>query len=119
MGIEEFYNAIGGSYAEVAYRLQSPAVIKKFVLKFADDASFAQLKEAFAEGSVSDAFRAAHTLKGIALTLGFKKLAVASSALTEQLRPLQGFPPESYFDATNEAYGEVISAINKLKVCSV
>ncbi len=38
--------------------------IKKFVLKFLDDNSYANLKEAIAAGNVEEAFRAAHTLKG-------------------------------------------------------
>ncbi len=114
MDIKEFYKAVGGDYDEVVARLQSDALIKKFVLKFAADPSYSQLEEAKKAGDISEAFRAAHTIKGVAATLGFTKLAAVASALTEELRPLKSFPPQEYFIAVDEAYGEVIAAINKL-----
>lgn len=38
------------------------------------------------EGDYESAFRAAHTLKGVALNLGLGRLAKSSSELTEALR---------------------------------
>ncbi len=52
-------------------------------MKFLDDNSYANLKEAIAAGNVEEAFRAAHTLKGVCLNLGFDNLYKASSAITE------------------------------------
>lgn len=114
MDIKEFYNVVGGDYDEVLARLQSDVLIKKFVLKFAADPSYKDLQEAKRAGDISTAFRAAHTIKGVAATLGLTKLAVAASALTEELRPQKSFPLQEYFDAVDEAYGEVIAAINEL-----
>ena len=55
-------------------------------MKFLDDNSYANLKEAIAAGNVEEAFRAAHTLKGVCLNLGFDNLYKASSAITEIFR---------------------------------
>ncbi len=48
--------------------------------------SYEELRSACAEGRGEDAFRAAHTLKGVCSNLGFDRLYEASSALTEKLR---------------------------------
>ena len=64
----------GADYQNTLNRFPNEAFIKKFVLKFLDDNSYANLKEAIAAGNVEEAFRAAHTLKGVCLNLGFDNL---------------------------------------------
>lgn len=68
MNIEACYNKMGADYAEVKSRLPSDAFIKRFALKFLDDPTFALLEKSLAEENVDEAFRAAHTLKGITQT---------------------------------------------------
>lgn len=46
-------------------------MIRKFAVKFPEDKSFAELTKALEQGDVETAFRAAHTIKGLCLTLGF------------------------------------------------
>ena len=46
MTIQECYEAIGGNYEEVLGRLQSEALIRRFTLKFLEDQSYIQLKQA-------------------------------------------------------------------------
>ena len=65
MTIQECYEKMGGDYAQVEKRLPSAALIQKFAAKFLDDASFSQLCAAMREGNRADAFRCAHTLKGV------------------------------------------------------
>lgn len=50
------------------------------------DTSYSNLCAALNEGDYESAFRAAHTLKGVALNLGLGRLAKSSSELTEALR---------------------------------
>ena len=69
MTIKECYDAMGADYQNTLNRFPNEAFIKKFVLKFLDDNSYANLKEAIAAGNVEEAFRAAHTLKGVCLNL--------------------------------------------------
>lgn len=82
----EFYAGIGGDGAQAAARLGGEAMTSRFIRRFASDGSYAALTAALRTGQGQEAFRAAHTLKGIAANLGFEELREAASALTEQLR---------------------------------
>jgi HPt (histidine-containing phosphotransfer) domain-containing protein len=83
MTIKECYEQLGQNYEEVLDRLGSEVILKKFVIKFLDDPSFQMLEDGLKEKNADQAFRAAHTIKGICLNLGFDKLYQASSDLTE------------------------------------
>ncbi len=86
MTISECYEQMGSDFNGVMSRLGSETIIAKFAVKFLSDPSYDELKAALEEGRAEDAFRAAHTLKGVSLNLGFDKLYETSSALTEKLR---------------------------------
>lgn len=66
MTLQEFYARVGGDYNATLSRLPSEALVKKFILKYPGDPSFAQLKDALAAQDWELAFRASHTLKGVA-----------------------------------------------------
>lgn len=86
MTLEQCYAAMGGNYADVIGRLHSETFVQKFVLKFAEGTDFDALHAALDEGRTQDAFRAAHTIKGVASNLGMTELYATSSQLTELLR---------------------------------
>ena len=86
MTLKEAYESVESNYDNVLKRLGSEGMIKRFAVKFIDDPTFGELKNALAAGDGESAFRAAHTMKGICLNLGFDKLYEVSAALTEQLR---------------------------------
>ncbi len=86
MNTEKFYEKIGGNYADTISRLMTEERVLRFVRKFPADESFNSLKDALARGVVEEAFRAAHTLKGVAQNLGFTALYEKASAVTEVLR---------------------------------
>ena len=65
MTFQEFYQTIGGDYNEVLARLSSERLVQKFVLKFPLDGSYDLLCSALETGNREEAFRAAHTIKGI------------------------------------------------------
>lgn len=70
MTMRECYEAIGGNYEDVLGRLRSEALIRKFTLKFLEDQSYPQLKQALNDKkNYEDAFRSAHTLKGVCQNL--------------------------------------------------
>ena len=46
MTMRECYEAIGGNYEDVMGRLHSEALIRRFTLKFLEDQSYIQLKQA-------------------------------------------------------------------------
>ena len=86
MTIQECYAALEGDYEEVLGRLYSEALVKKFVGKFLADQSFQLLESSLNAEDYDEAFRAAHTLKGVAQNLSFTKLYRSSHEITEALR---------------------------------
>lgn len=118
MTVQDFYQTIGGSYASAKQRLMSDKLIQKFVPKFLEDPTFGELTKAMAEKDWDAAFRAAHTLKGLALNLAFDPLGNAASALTEALRGQNrdGYTPEQLqelYKKVEESYRLVVSAIRE------
>ena len=114
MTIEECYQQLGGDYAALKKRLPSDSLIKRFITKFLDDRSFPDLCHAIQEGQREEAFRAAHTLKGVCTNLGFDQLGASASKLTELLRPVgSGIPEEAVFmmNAVKHDYEMTVSAI--------
>ena len=110
MKLKEFYREIGSSYADVTARLGNEEFVRYFVLRFKDDKSFEELKESLKKGLAEDAFRAAHTLKGVAANLGF-------SALYENAEALRGGDlnaAAALFPALEEKYSKVIAAAEGL-----
>lgn len=114
MNINECYQAMGADYEEVFGRLRSERLITKFVLKFPSDPSFSQLQSTLEEKNVEEAFRAAHTLKGVAQNLGFTPLYEATATLTEV--PRAGNLPEddNMMNAVAKEYERTVAAIEQL-----
>ena len=86
MTIQECYRTLGGSFEEVAGRIPSTDLIRRFLAKFPDDTSFSALSDAMRAGQPEEAFRAAHTLKGVCANMRFTALKNSASELTELLR---------------------------------
>ena len=98
MTLQECYAAMGGDYQDVCGRLRSDRLVQKFVLKFLNDGSYQLLLDSLAAGDREEAFRAAHTIKGVCQNLSFTLLGKSSSELSEALR--HGYTPEA--DALTE-----------------
>ena len=113
MNLEKLYKSLHGDYAEAKARLMSDRLVEKFVLKFPADPSMQQLRDAIASGDHDVAFRAVHTLKGVAANLSFTELWKASSALTEQLRRCDGIVDETLLNNLENAYKLVTDSIQK------
>ena len=95
MTIQECYQVLGGDYAQVEKRLPGIHLIRRFIAKFLDDGSYPELCRAMEQGQTEEAFRAAHTLKGVSANLGFDRLTASSGELTELLRGrTDGIPTE-------------------------
>ena len=86
MTIQECYQKLGGEFAQIEKRLPSVSLVRKFIIKFLDDDSFSMLCHAMQNGQREEAFRAAHTLKGVSANLGFSRLLASAGALAELLR---------------------------------
>ena len=100
MTIQECYKKMGADYQEVLGRLHNEAMIGRFVRMFLQDDSFQILEEALRRGDVKEAFRGAHTLKGVCQNLGFSNLYAPTYTLTETLRAGQ-------LEGTQEQFAKV------------
>ena len=114
MNLRMCYQQLGGSYDDVLGRIPSERLVDKFIRKFLDDQSYAQLCAAMEAGSRAEAFRMAHTLKGVCANLGLERLRASASALTEALRPEADAIPEgagALMDAVRQDYALTLNAI--------
>lgn len=120
MTLKQCYEAFGGAYDEVLARLGGmEKLIVKLLLKYPNDVTCDQMNRAMDAGDAAEAFRAVHTLKGLALNLGFSRLAEAASALSEALRPgTEPTPALSELNdlraAVNRCNVEVLDAIARM-----
>lgn len=62
------------------------ALFMKFLLKFKDDQNFVLLRNSLEQKDYEEAFKAAHTLKGVTANLGLTPICDSASKLTELLR---------------------------------
>ena len=111
MTLQECYAAMGGNYDEAIGRLRSERLVQKFVLKFLNDGSYALLCQSLEDKNYEEAFRAAHTIKGVCQNLSLTKLQDSSSRLCESLR--NGYTPEAdaFVKETAEDYQTTVAAI--------
>lgn len=86
MDLRECYETLGGNYDEVKRRLIKDERIQRFLFLFPKDENFALLKKAVEGQDWAAAFRAAHTLKGIAMNLNLDRLSRSAVTLTDLLR---------------------------------
>lgn len=115
MDLRECYASLGGDYDAVIGRLRSEERVVKFLGLFGGDENFQLLTQAMGTQDWATAFRAAHSLKGVALNLAFSDLARTSSELTEALRA--GAPAEDpgpLYAAVKADYEKTLAAIAAL-----
>ena len=115
MTLEECYTAMGANYQDVLKRFYKSDMIRRFVKMFLQDDSFRLLTDAMAKQDVKEAFRAAHTLKGVCQNLGFDALYAPSSALTEALRGGSLDGADELFPPVEKEYQRVVEALKALE----
>ena len=116
MTVQEFYSKIKGNYEEIIGRMKDDARVKKFVFMFLRDETFDRLCETMEAGNYPDAFRQAHTLKGLCQNLAFSDLYEPVHELTECLRG--GTCDEKaleYFELTKQKFEFVKKGIEELQ----
>ena len=114
MNLKECYTALGGDYESVLSRLMTERLVNKFVLKFLNDASYENLVKSINDGNIEDAFRAAHTLKGVCQNLSFDRLFKSSNEITEVLRDGDIAKANELLPKIEADYKQTVDAINSL-----
>ena len=117
MTVRECYDAMGGNYDEVLSRLRDDARIAKFLGKILADPSYELLAASMSSGNAEEAFRAAHTIKGICLNLAVTKLYASSNALTEALRGKTEITDKAHklLEAVTTDYQATVESIKRLQ----
>ena len=115
MTLKECYTALEGEYEGVIGRLRSEKMVQKFVLKFLNDKSYELLEASMAAKNYEEAFRAAHTIKGVCQNLSFTKLYESSHRLTDNLRSGYGAETDGLVQQVSEDYKQTIAAIEELQ----
>lgn len=116
MTVQQCYEAFGGNYQEVISRLRTDERVARFLQKVVSDQSYQLLCDSIASGNVDEAFRAAHTLKGVCANLSITRFGESSSALTEVLREKRVINDElkPLLEKVKEDYELTVSSIMQL-----
>ncbi len=89
----------------------SERLTEKFMKRFADDVTFSQLEKAVVDGDSEEAFRAAHTLKGVAGNLGMTELFDRTSEMTEKFRAHDMTTAAEDFASLKTIYDRILQAV--------
>lgn len=117
MTMEECYQELGGAYTEVLSRLMTQKLVIRFLNKFLSDPSYQKLYDAIIGHNREEAFRAAHTLKGVCQNLGLGRLLTSVEPLTELLRAAtDGMPEgaEELLAQVSRDYDKTVSVIQNI-----
>lgn len=115
MTLENCYRQIGSDYKQALARMaNSEKMLMKFVKKFPNDPSAAELFSSFEKGDFQTAFRMAHTMKGLCANLGLDRLRESSSELTEALRGGVSENAKELLERVRGDYEMTLAALNDL-----
>jgi chemotaxis protein histidine kinase CheA len=114
MTVQEFYAEIGGDYDDIMSRLRTEERITKFAGMFAKDESYNTLVKSIEGANTEEAFRAAHTMKGMCQNMAFKKLFESTHTITETLRGKDLDTAKIQLEDVTRDYNMVIDGIHKL-----
>ena len=115
MTIEQVYKNMDSDYASVKDRLQNDALIEKFLIKFLADESYANISKNLEAQNLEEAFRAAHTLKGVCQNLGLDRLYKSSYEVTEALRKGKNDVTPEMMEKLESDYDVTVASIRELQ----
>lgn len=115
MTLRECYETLGADFDGVLKRLCNEKLVERFALKFLNDTSFEELDKALGDKNYEEAFRAAHTLKGVAANLSFTKLQGVSAELTEMLRGGNAPADETCMEIVRAEYMRTVEQLKQLQ----
>ena len=111
----QVYKNMDSDYASVKDRLQNDALIEKFLIKFLADESYANILKNLEAQNLEEAFRAAHTLKGVCQNLGLDRLYKSSYDVTEALRNGKNDVTSEMMEKLESDYDITVSSIRELQ----
>lgn len=94
--------------------MNNASLMERLFKKFLDDKSYEMLKAALEAGETEEAFKAAHTLKGVCGNLSFDGLFSVVSEQTEALRAGNLEEGKAMMPGVTAAYDKVMQVLNTL-----
>ncbi|CVH75658.1 Hpt domain protein [Coriobacteriaceae bacterium CHKCI002] len=91
------------------------ALYERLALKFLDDPHFAELEQALSDKDAQAAYRAAHSLKGVAGNLSLRRLYDQTCRLCDALRASDLDAAERILPDARAAYSAVRRTLRRLK----
>ncbi|MDO4573071.1 MAG: Hpt domain-containing protein [Clostridia bacterium] len=116
MKLKECYERMGADYNGVLLRIGDEEKVVRILGMLLRDENMRTLRDSFKKRDYETAFRAVHTIKGVALNLGLSRLADSASALTEALRTRREGSPETaaLLERTEADYKEALAQVRAL-----
>lgn len=114
----EILGTLGVNIPETLSRMLDNEEFYFSVLKsFPEDGTFNSLKSAMEEERYEDAFKAAHTLKGLCANLGLGGIGDFATDLTEVLRnpPYDAGRAKELFELVSDFYSVTVKGINEIE----
>jgi len=113
MNLQECYERLGGSYADVLARMCGEARVERFVRRFLQDTSFVAILPALEAGDHDGAYRAVHSLKGVAMNLSFLPLQSACEEMCAAMRAGDYAVAQDRYAQVAECYRRTVQAIEE------
>ena len=113
--IREKLEGVGIDVNDLMERLMgNMTLISRFFKRFPDDASYERMVAGIEKGDVEEAFRGAHSLKGVCANLSMKRFLTVLNPLVDKLREgqLDGVPV--MLSAVDEEYRKVVTMIQDI-----
>ena len=112
MTLQDCYEDMGGDLGAALAVLESETRLARYLRMFLDEPTARMLFLALEDARWADAFRAAHTMKGLCRGLGLTRLYDACCALADALRDGRAPEDERVIAWVQEDYDRVTRAIH-------
>lgn len=89
-------------------------LLRRFVMRFPQDATYRELKDAIEQGDSQKIERTAHTLKGLSANLGFGKLQAACNDLVIAVRQGQGSSVPALYETVRAEYDKILQYLGQV-----
>ena len=113
--IREKLEGVGIDVNDLMERLMgNMTLISRFFKRFPDDASYERMVAGIEKGDVEEAFRGAHSLKGVCANLSMKRFLTVLNPLVDKLREGQLDGVLVMLSSVDEEYRKVVTMIQDI-----
>ena len=113
--IREKLEGVGVDVNDLMERLMgNMTLISRFFKRFPDDASYERMVAGIEKGDVEEAFRGAHSLKGVCANLSMKRFLTVLNPLVDKLREGRLDGVQVMLSSVDEEYRKVVTMIQDI-----